>query len=121
MSWNEMEKLSFEEISKKIIEICNDQEEKLDIKKAMGVTPQVFSNWKSRGVFPLEQLWNFCIKYNINLRWLYFGIGNKDVEEMHHPGAKDIEKQLDDLLERLQKFYLYNLNQIIIIQNTAHR
>lgn len=44
---------------------------------ALGVTPQTFSNWKTRGTVPFETLCEFAAKQGLTLDYLLFGIEPK--------------------------------------------
>ncbi|MGV3629156.1 MAG: helix-turn-helix domain-containing protein [Betaproteobacteria bacterium] len=44
---------------------------------ALGVTPQTFSNWKTRGTVPFESLCEFADEKGLTLDYLLFGIEPK--------------------------------------------
>ena len=67
-----------------------------EIAKALSVTPQTCSNWKTRKAIPWVELFEFTIKYNIQLDWLLTGKEHNPVKQSDE--IKEI-KQLKETLK----------------------
>lgn len=52
-----------------------------DIAAALGVSSQVFANWKARGTIPFEKLCQFASENRVSLDWLILDRGSASVSQ----------------------------------------
>lgn len=64
--------------------IVNDKE----VAKALGLTPQNFSNLKQRDSIPTEYIMNFCAKNKISINWMFYDQlhGIQDIDSIEYIG-----------------------------------
>lgn len=88
----------FEEIINRLMSKLNIKN-KTELANIMGVSTQVMGNWKTRNKIPYEEILTVCVKNNIDIKHIVFGIEEAEIikklnfrEENH----KIIEKINDE-------------------------
>lgn len=50
-----------------------------NVAHALGITPAALAVKKSRNLLPYDKLTMFCIENKVNTNWLFFGIGDMEM------------------------------------------
>ncbi len=83
---------SFDRILKKLKTVIAKGEKRIvndkEVAKALGLTPQNFSNLKQRDSIPTEYIMNFCAKNKISINWMFYDqlYGIQDLEATEYIG-----------------------------------
>lgn len=75
--------LNSEKVIGRIKEVISDEYRSKVLDKnvahELGISATKLSSMKSRGLVPYDELTMFCIKRKVNTNWLFFGIGQMEM------------------------------------------
>ena len=97
--------VTFETIIDRIKEIFNISKDK-DIADKLGVSNQVFANWKMRNKIPYEKLITLCLQEDIDLKYLINGEKNKNfIKKINF--KEELHKLIEDIKEEKAEIYYH--------------
>lgn len=73
----------FDVMAERLSKVDPKLEKPADIARAFGVGSSTLHGWKSNDRIPYKNINDFCMKFSVNLNWMYFGIGDLHMNTTH--------------------------------------
>lgn len=125
--------INFEQIILRIKESTGLKKDN-EIARILGATDANFSRWKTRNKIPYEQIVDFCLKYDIDIKFILTGkettiqksnningnnnniIGNNNNLAPSNNNNKQILMNLEKLPKKRQEYYFHKIGLEVIEQ-----
>ena len=76
--------LKMEEIFNRVKDVLSNKYDGTVLDKnvayELGITPTALATQKNRNLLPFMALTEFCLRYKVNINWLFYNIGTKELD-----------------------------------------
>lgn len=104
--------VTLEEIIERIKSTFNINKDK-EIADKLGVSNQVFANWKMRNKIPYEEIITLCLNENIDMKYMLNGnIDKENVKKINY--KEELHKMIDEIKDEKAEIYYHLIKAEIL-------